>query len=207
MVEYSRPEDKYLVVITGGIATGKSMITAFFRQNGQTVVDTDEIARQVVEPGSPVLAKIVGEWGPEILLPDGNLDRKKLGSVIFSSEKDRKKLNSMMHPAIRKVMYKQAAESPNRIVFLDVPLLYEAKVPLPHDEVILVYCPRSIQKERLIIRDSVSAEDAEKRLSSQIDIEEKKNMSKIIIDNSGTPEQAQEQALKVLEILNQREDA
>jgi dephospho-CoA kinase len=183
-----KPADKFLVVITGGISTGKSMVTSHLRQIGETVIDTDEIARRVVEPGSPVLTKITGEWGEDMLSPDGSLNRKKLGAIIFSSEKDRNKLNSIMHPAIRKIMYKEASECPNPIVFLDVPLFYEAKVPLPHDEVILVWCPRAVQKERLMKRDSISADDAEIRIKAQMDMEEKKKLCRIILDNSGSPE-------------------
>lgn len=195
------PPDKYIVAVTGGIASGKSLVSGILKSLGAAVVDTDEIARRVVEPGSPVLEKICAAWGKEILNGDGTLNRKKLGGIVFQSPADRKKLNSLMHPAIRRIMYEEVKKSAHRVVFLDIPLLFEARVPIRYNESWLVYCTPQQQKERLYKRDDMTPEEVEARINSQIPLDKKREMADVIIDNTDSPEKTGEQVKKLIEKL------
>jgi dephospho-CoA kinase len=120
-----------VVGLTGGIASGKSTVSNLFKSKDVPLVDADVLAREVVAPGTPALRKIVAEFGEEILLPDGSLDRKKLGSVIFNDEKKRRKLNAIVHPAVRKGMLMAVVRhwlKGERLCIMDVPLLIESKL-------------------------------------------------------------------------------
>ena len=183
------PKDKIIIALTGGIATGKSFVSDTLKELGAGLVDTDKIARQVVSQGSPILNTIRETWGDEVINPDGTLNRKKLGEIIFSSKKDRNRLNSIMHPEIRRVMYEQIKNSPQKIVFIDIPLLFEAKIPIPHDKSWLVYCSKKQQKQRLMKRDSIDENEAQKKIDSQIDIDKKREMVDVVIDNCGSKEE------------------
>lgn len=183
------PQDKYIIALTGGIATGKTYISNILRTLGAGIVDTDRIARKVVDPGSPLLDEIRKIWGDDLIKKDGTLDRSKLAEIIFSSDKDREKLNNLMHPAIRKVMYADVKKIKQNLVFIIIPLLYEAKIPITYNESWLVYCSPGQQIKRLIGRDNITKQQAQKRLDAQIPIDEKKKLSDIIIDNTGTPEE------------------
>jgi len=138
------------------------------------------------------LAQIVERFGQAVLHEDGTLNRKKLGEIVFADEAKRKALEAITHPAIRAVMRermdKLQREAPNRLVVVDVPLLYESGLQSLFEEVMVVYVPRSVQLERLMKRDGLSKADAERRLNAQMDIEEKKRLADIVIDNSGSLE-------------------
>ncbi|QOS78047.1 dephospho-CoA kinase [Paenibacillus sp. JNUCC31] len=175
--------------LTGGIATGKSSVSAFLASKGALLIDADVIAREVMLPGHPVLTAAVQRFGQAILNEDGTLDRKKLGSIVFQSPEERKALEAITHPAIRKEMRERAAayelEHPDKLVVSDIPLLYESGLEDGFEEVMVVYVPRSIQRERLMSRDGMTAEQAEARMDTQMDIEDKKQRADIVIDNSG----------------------
>ncbi len=179
--------------LTGGIATGKSTVAKLLTERGAILIDLDKIAREVVEPGQPALRAIAERFGQAVLRPDGSLDRKKLGSIVFSDSAERKALEEITHPAIRAVMKERMSrsetEEPDRLVVVDVPLLYESKLESYFDRVMVVYLPREKQLSRLIERDGLSREEAEKRLAAQMDIEEKKVRADVLIDNGGTPEE------------------
>ncbi|MFD0673477.1 dephospho-CoA kinase [Cohnella sp. GCM10027633] len=183
--------------LTGGIATGKSTVANLLAARGANVIDLDRIAREIVEPGQPALARIAERFGQAVLREDGSLDRKKLGAIVFADEGERKALESITHPAIRSVMKERMAnyerEEPSKLVVVDVPLLYESGLESYYDEVMVVYVPRDEQLRRLMKRDGMSAEDAEKRLSAQMDIEEKKSRADIVIDNAGNSEHTKRQ--------------
>lgn len=181
------PEDKYVIALTGGIATGKSLVSGFLTELGAGMVDTDKIAREVVTPGSKVLKKIEETWGTDVINPDGSLNRKKLGCIIFSSEEEREKLNSIIHPEIRRVMYERVRQCPGKIVCIDIPLLFESKEPIPYDESWLVCCEKEQQLQRLMKRDGIDREEALKKTASQIDIDEKRKLADIIVENTGDP--------------------
>lgn len=131
-----------VVGLTGGIATGKSTVSNLLKNKGIPIIDADILARQVVEPGTPALTRISEYFGPDVLLQDGSLDRKKLGSIIFNDEVKRKKLNSIVHPAVRKAMFlavlKNWAQG-KKYVILDVPLLIEGGLWKWVGKVVLVY--------------------------------------------------------------------
>lgn len=176
--------------LTGGIATGKSSVSAYLASKGALLIDADVIAREVMLPGHPVLAAVVQRFGQAILNEDGTLDRKKLGNIVFQHPEERKALEAITHPAIRKEMRERAAayelNHPDKLVVSDIPLLYESGLEEGFTEVMVVYVPRAVQLERLMSRDQMTRADAEARIAAQMDIERKKERADIVIDNSGS---------------------
>lgn len=183
--------------LTGGIATGKSTVSAMLVQRGAVLIDADQIAREVVLPGSPILNEVVSRFGQAVLLEDGSLHRKKLGQIIFGDTEARKDLEAILHPPIRTMMKLRMkaleTEDPDRLVVADIPLLFESNLQDPYAEIMLVYVPMEIQKQRLMQRDNLNELEAEARLSSQMPIEQKKKLADIVIDNSGTIEDTEKQ--------------
>lgn len=178
-----------VVGLTGGIATGKSTVSNLLRARGVPLIDADVIARQVVEPGTPALAKIQAYFGDAVIQPDGTLDRKKLGTIIFDDEEKRRKLNGIVHPAVRWAMLWLVLGywiRGNKYCVLDVPLLIEGSLWKMVGKVVVVYCSVELQLLRLMLRDNSSREDASSRLNSQLPIAEKVKYADIVIDNSGT---------------------
>lgn len=187
--------------LTGGIASGKSTVSAMLRERGITVIDADRIARQVVEPGMPAHEAIVRHFGREILLPDRSINRKKLGEIVFSNESERRILNAIVHPEVRKVMREQAEAAERageQIVFMDIPLLFESKLQHMVDKIVVVYVPAEVQLARLMQRDELDAEQAMKRLRAQLPIEWKKERADYLIDNQGTLEETKQQVEQLL---------
>ncbi|WP_339255135.1 dephospho-CoA kinase [Paenibacillus sp. FSL P2-0136] len=184
-----------IIGLTGGIASGKSTVSALFVRKGAALVDADVIAREVMLPGHPVLAAAVEAFGDRILLPDGSLDRAGLGEIVFRDPEALKTLNNLTHPAIRREikdrMYTLEQENPHRLVIVDIPLLYESELDSLFDQIIVVYVPRRVQLARLMERSGMKLEQAEDRLRSQIDIELKRRKANYVIDNSGDPESAE----------------
>ncbi|RRJ64724.1 dephospho-CoA kinase [Paenibacillus oralis] len=174
--------------LTGGIATGKSTVSRMLVRKGAVLIDADVIAREIMEPGHPVLAAVAERFGQAVLHPDGTVNRKKLGEIVFASPEERKALESLTHPAIRAEMRKRMAEleaeSPRRLVVADIPLLYESGLERLYERIMVVYVPRDVQLSRLMQRDGLSREEAERRLNAQMDIELKKERADILIDNS-----------------------
>jgi dephospho-CoA kinase len=183
--------------LTGGIATGKSTAAKLLTEHGAILIDLDGIAREVVEPGQPSLSAIAERFGPAILQDDGKLDRKKLGTIVFADPAERKALEAIIHPAIRAVMKERmayyASDSPDKLVVVDVPLLYESKLESYFEQIMVVYVPRETQLQRLITRDKLTVEEARKRLEAQMDIEDKKERADVLIDNSGSLSDTEEQ--------------
>ncbi|WP_339321807.1 dephospho-CoA kinase [Paenibacillus sp. FSL W8-0194] len=183
--------------LTGGIATGKSTVSALLVNKGALLVDADAIAREVMLPGHPVLAAVAGHFGQAVILEDGTLDRKKLGDIVFRDPSQRKALNDITHPAIRKEirgrMDDLQREHPDKLVVVDIPLLYESGLEHMFERVMVVYAPEHVQLERLMRRNQLTAEEAAARIRSQMDIEEKKRKADIVIDNSGDAEETERQ--------------
>lgn len=184
--------------LTGGIATGKSTVSSMLTKKGALLVDADLIAREVMLPGHPVLGKVTEHFGQAILFEDGTLNRKKLGEMIFHHPEQRTVLNEITHPAIRQEIRERTEayerQYPDRLVVADIPLLLEAREQYSYlDQIAVVYVPRELQLERLMVRDDLNREAAEARLNSQMDIEEKKRQADILIDNSGTLAETQQQ--------------
>jgi dephospho-CoA kinase len=176
--------------LTGGIATGKSTVSALLAERGSLLVDADRIAREIVLPGSPVLQQIAEQFGQAVLLQDGSLNRKALGQIVFQDPVKRKQLESITHPAIRAIMLERMRryerDNPDKLVVVDVPLLFESGLQSLFDEVAVVYAPRDIQRQRLMARDGLTEEEAEQRLAAQMDIERKRELADVVFDNSGS---------------------
>ncbi|GED68245.1 dephospho-CoA kinase [Brevibacillus reuszeri] len=190
--------------LTGGIATGKSTVTAMLRERGIPVIDADQIAREVVEPGKPAYEAIVRHFGRDILLEDGQIDRKKLGEVVFSDESERQKLNAIVHPEVRRVMRQEAEAAEangEQIVFMDIPLLYESKLQYLVEKIVVVYAPGDMQLARMMERDELDEEQAKKRLRAQFPIDQKKLEADFLIDNSQSREETQRQVEDLLTVI------
>jgi len=190
-----------VIGITGGIATGKSTVTNMVRNLGFTVIDADIASREVVLPGEDAYLQIVETFGQDILLPSGEIDRAKLGSIVFHHEEKRKLLNSIVHPAVRRKMKEDQEKAFSRgeqVVFLDIPLLFESKLTYMVDRVIIVYVDEDTQLERLMKRNGLSMEEARARMNAQMPIEEKKGLADAIIDNRGDLEHTNAQLVKIL---------
>ncbi|MGC5324262.1 dephospho-CoA kinase [Brevibacillus sp. SYSU BS000544] len=193
-----------IIGLTGGIASGKSTVSALLKERRIPVVDADVIAREVVEPGKSAYQQIVDAFGSSILLPTGEIDRKALGEIVFSDERQRQVLNGIVHPQVRKEMTRQAKEasqSGHELVVMDIPLLFESKLQYMVDKIVLVYVPSDLQLIRLMERDKIDEEQAQKRIKSQFPIETKKNEADFIIDNSGTREETKVQVDQLLVTL------
>ncbi|GGA48767.1 dephospho-CoA kinase [Paenibacillus physcomitrellae] len=183
--------------LTGGIATGKSTVSRMLTRRGALLIDADVLAREIMEPGHPVLEAVVDRFGRDMLLPDGTLDRKKLGARVFANPEDLLALNDITHPAIRAETKRRIdayeAEYPDKLVVADIPLLYESGLDSLYETIMVVYVPREIQLVRLMERDGLDTPQAEARLSAQMDIEQKKTLADIVIDNSQGLEQTEAQ--------------
>ncbi len=190
-----------IIGLTGSIASGKSTVSSMLKRKGFPIVDADEIARQVVEPGSPVLTEISRAFGQDVLQADGSLNREKLGELIFNDKEKRLQLNGIIHPAIRKEMFRQKEEwlaSGARTVIMDIPLLFESKLQSLVDKIIVVSVTPEIQKERLIARNVLSEEEADARIQSQMPVKEKEKEADAVLYNNHTVEQTEEQLERLL---------
>ena len=178
-----------VIGLTGGIATGKSSVARFFAEKGVPVIDADQLSRDVVLPASDALAQIVARFGPEVLTQEGVLDRKRLGSMIFSNPEKRRLLEEILHPEIRKLseMHISAAEAAGhkRLIYM-APLLIEAGGSSRVDTIWVVTVRPEIQMERLMQRDGVTRDQAQKIIDSQMPLAEKERYGRVVIDNSGT---------------------
>ncbi|CAK5056333.1 unnamed protein product [Meloidogyne enterolobii] len=178
-----------LVGLTGGIGTGKSAVTNILRKKNYTVIDTDKIARAVVEPGKKAHKRIKEEFGIEYFKDDDQLDRIKLGTKVFADSEMRRKLNEITHPEIIKEVFREIMFSIlklNKIVFLDVPLLYETKMQKFVCKVVVTSCTEDIQMQRIIERDGLTENDAKQRINAQMSMKEKVKRADFVILNNGT---------------------
>ncbi|MDP1828567.1 MAG: dephospho-CoA kinase [Archangium sp.] len=189
-----------LIGLTGGIATGKSTVSAMFREAGIPVIDADELAREVVEPGQPALADLAARF-PGTLTPDGRLDRAKLGARIFADPSERAALAAITHPRIHALAMERtsalAAQGVPAAIY-DAALLIENKLHEGMDGVILVTCPPEVQLARLRSRNALSEADAKLRIASQMPVEQKAPFATWVIDNGGTLEATRAQVEKVI---------
>jgi dephospho-CoA kinase len=181
---------KFLLVgLTGSIATGKSTVSAMFRELGCVVLDADVLAREVVAPGEPALAQIVEEFGRDVLQPDGTLDRKKLGAVVFGDAARRKRLEAITHPAIRDRFLRHLAELDARgfdgLVLWDAPVMIETGGHRAMDKLVVVATHEATQRARLQARDGIDAIEAARKIASQMPVAEKAKLADYVIDNAG----------------------
>ncbi len=181
----------YKIGLTGGIASGKSTVSTYLSKCGLPVVDADKIARKLAEQGGAIWKAYAERYGSKAINADGTLDRKKLGEIIFSSPMELEWVNSTTHPLIRAVCFEEIADiekNGSNIVILDIPLLFETGWQKYVDESWLVSIPKEIQLHRIIQRDGLSIQEAEKRIAAQMTLEEKSRLADKIIDNSGSLE-------------------
>lgn len=183
-----------IIGLTGGIATGKSTVSNIIKKYF-TVIDADKIAKNIVEPNMKGYNKVIEYFGENILLPNKDIDREKLGNIIFNSKRERIKLNEILHPIIISTIKKELEDKKDeKYIFLDIPLLFETIESLKENgiyfyEIWLVYSNRDIQIQRLIKRDNIDMSLAIKKIDSQMSLEEKKSISdKIIYNNEGLEE-------------------
>ena len=186
----------YILGLTGSIATGKSTVAKLFLSAGIPVVDADLGARAVVLPGAPGLADIIEHFGEAYLLSDGTLDRKRLGALIFSDREKRKELDVLLKERINdwiQAEKERYISEGHKLIVLDIPLLYEGGYEDSCDAVMVVYVPEELQLQRLMSRNHLDADEAARRMQSQLSIEKKKELADFVIDNSGTIEETKKQ--------------
>jgi dephospho-CoA kinase len=176
------------VGLTGSIAVGKTFVCEVFRELGCAVIDADQVARDVVEPGTKGLERIVEAFGESVLRTDGALDRARLGSIVFADQEKRLLLNSIVHPLVFEVqdrwMREREKADPDGIAIVDAALMIESGGYRRFDKLIVVWCESELQLQRLIARDGLSRADAKKRIASQMSQDEKKRHADFLIDTS-----------------------
>ena len=194
-----------LVGLTGGIASGKSTVTAMLRSLSVRIVDADALAREVVEPGTPAHAEIVTEFGREVLQPDGRLDRARLAEIVFPDPTKRKRLEAITHPAIRarfeQIMADLEREGFDGILVWDAALLVESGGHKKMDKVVVVTTDPAAQLRRLMARDGSSEEAARARTASQMPLAVKARAGDYVVDNSGTHEETRARVREVYRTL------
>jgi len=187
-----------LIGLTGGVGSGKSTVSGFLRELGARVIDADEAARAVVEPGTAGFAAVAAEFGPEVVR-DGRLDRQRLADIVFHDKQALERLNAIVHPLVREWIAARLAEAASEgvgVAVQDVPLLFENGYEPIFASTILVYVPEALQLERLRGRGMPEA-DARARIANQLPIEDKRSRATYVIDNSGSREQTRAQTEKV----------
>ena len=189
------------VGLTGSIGVGKSFVTSVFEELGCHVLDADQTAREVVMPDTPGLKAITQEFGEDILNPDGTLNRKQLGALVFADESRRQRLNFILHPFIiarqDEIMRGWEAEDPNGIGIIDAALMIESGGYKRFDKLIVVHCRPEVQLERLMLRDNLSRDEALRRINSQMPQEEKQKFADYLIDTSDGFELTRTQIISV----------
>ena len=201
----SAPRKFLLVGLTGGIATGKSTVSNMLRGLGAEIIDADQLARQVVEPGEPAWREIVEKFGRDVVNPDGTLDRKKLGAIVFANPEQRKRLEAITHPAIRARVKARVDELAARgfagIVFYDAAILIEALGHQDMDRIVVVMTDEPTQVARLRGRDGADDAEGRRKIASQMPLAEKAKLADYVIDNSGGREATAEQVRRVFATL------
>ena len=193
------------VGLTGSIAVGKSFVTSIFSGLGCHTLDADETAREVVLPGSPGLDAVAEAFGNEVLNPDGTLNRQRLGELVFGNEEKRQKLNAILHPFIiarqDEIMREWERGDPQGIGIIDAALMIESGGYRRFDKLIVVHCRPEVQLERLMLRNSLSRDEAQARIDSQMPQEEKQKFADFLIDTSDGFEPTRTRTVEVYEKL------
>ena len=192
------------IALTGGIATGKSYVAGKIKEAGVPIVDADVLSREVVAAGTPGLAAVRKRFGPDSVRRDGTMDRVRIAQIVFKDKRARLDLEAIIHPAVQKAIDDFFAQLPKRTPFAvaDIPLLFETKREKQFDKVIVVACPREMQLERLIERNKLSKEDAERRLGAQLPIDEKVKKATFVIRTDGSFEQTDQQVAELIKTLS-----
>jgi dephospho-CoA kinase len=179
-----------LVALTGGIASGKSTIARRLAERGAVVVDADQIVREVQAPGSSVLARIAEEFGADVILADGSLDRAALGARVFGDPDAIARLNAIVHPAVRTESARRFAAAfaaePSAVVVYDVPLLVEARADDPWDLIVVAHAPAEVRRSRLVELRGMTEDEASARIASQVSDDRRLAVADVVIDTAGT---------------------
>lgn len=198
----------FVLGVTGGIACGKTTVVKMLEERGAEVIDFDLIAREIVEPGKPAWRDIVGCFGEGILRADGSLDRERLSDLIFRDPERRRELEGFTHPRIDAEFVRRVRDigrrDPDAVIQADIPLLIEIGLQRLFHRILVVYVPREVQIERLVLRDGISREKAEDILRAQMPIDEKTSHADFVIHNEGSlaeTERQVEELWKNLKIL------
>lgn len=203
-------QNKNIIVITGGIATGKSTVTNHIRERGYEVIDSDKIVHNLYKKGNSVYLSIIRMAGIEILDERNEIDRAKLVKFIFSSENIRKEINALVHKAVIEKINDEISKTKGETIFVDIPLMLEEKdnlinFGLSYDQIWLVYTTRELQIDRLFRRDKRDKQESMKILDAQMDIEKKRNLVDVIIENTKSVETLKQQVDTLLELKNKKE--
>lgn len=192
-----------IIGLTGNIASGKTTIANILHETYHfPIIDADLIARKVVEPGEMALSQLVDIFGEEIVLDNGELNRAKLGKIVFQDDAKRQQLNNIVHPAIRKRMVEEKdklLDEGYKHIVMDIPLLFENKLTYLVDKTLVVYTKEETRLQRLMKRNGYTEEEARNRMNAQMDAEEKKKLADEWIDNSGSKSSSKEQLETILE--------
>ncbi|MGB0990075.1 MULTISPECIES: dephospho-CoA kinase [Arcobacteraceae] len=187
---------KNAIALTGGISTGKSTVCNLFKLHGFLIIDADEIAHKLLDENSAKIAEMFGSQYVE----NGKVLRKELGKIIFTNEDNKLKLESLLHPLIKDEIVKRSRlfESQDKPYFIDIPLFFE-KMHYPIPRSLVVYTPKDLQVQRLMKRDNISEEEALVKISNQWDIEKKKELADMVIDNSKNLKNLQDEVERIIE--------
>jgi len=190
------------VGLTGGVASGKSTVSAILRELGAVVIDADVLAREVVAPGTEGLREIEEAFGPEVITADGELDRPAVGAIVFADEAARRRLEQIIHPRVRaRGAELEAAAGPDAVVVHDIPLLAETGQAESFDAVVVVDAPVETQVERMVGRRGMTDEDARARIGAQASREQRREIATYVIENTGTFEDLRDKVTEVFEKL------
>ena len=193
------------VGLTGGISTGKTTVGAMFVELGCRLIDSDRITHELFEPGGAVHQAVVAEFGPRIQSPDGRIDRSRLGEIVFNDPARRQKLNQLVHPAVierqKEFLKSVEAEDAEGVAIVDAALMIEVGTYKNYDKVVVVVCSPEQQRSRLEERAGLSDKEIDKRIQSQMPLEEKVQYADFVIDNSGSLEETRLQVVSTYEKL------
>ena len=186
---------KNAIALTGGISTGKSTVCNLFKLHGFLTIDADKIAHKLLDENSDKIIEMFGKQYVE----NGKVLRKELGKIIFSNEKNKLKLEALLHPLIKEEIIKESKiyEEQNKPYFVDIPLFFE-KMHYPIPKSLVIYTPKELQIQRLMKRDNINEQEAKLKISNQMDIEEKKNLADMVIDNSKDLKHLQNEVEKII---------
>jgi dephospho-CoA kinase len=186
---------KNAIALTGGISTGKSTVCNLFKLHGFLTIDADKIAHRLLDENSHKIASMFGEQYVE----NGKVLRKELGKIIFSNEENKLKLEALLHPLIKEEIIKESKifEEQNKPYFVDIPLFFE-KMHYPISKSLVIYTPKNLQIERLMKRDNISEDEAKLKISNQMDIEEKRKLADMVIDNSQNLKHLQNEVERII---------
>src|SRR5690554_1386826 len=186
-----------IIGLTGGIASGKSTVSNYLAELGAIIIDADKIAYEIMEKGKTAYWQIIEAFGREILAENGEIDRSRLGKIVFNELEKKKILEEITHPQVIREMREKIEEyrAENKVIVLDIPLLFEAGLDSMVDETWVVYVDRGTQLQRLMARDGLSYEEANKRIQAQMSLEKKRVLADFVINNKGNIEDLKRQVL------------